>query len=57
MENLLRKAVETRKNYLIKKLLKAGVYKKGSTHLYLLTLSELEEEFNREIIINRNKCV
>jgi hypothetical protein len=49
MENQLRKAVEARKNYLINKLLKVGVYKKESTHLFLLTLTELEDEFKRAV--------
>lgn len=44
---MLRKAVETRKHYLINKLIKVGVFKKGSSHLFVLTLTELEDEYNR----------
>lgn len=57
MENILRKAVETRKNYLINKLIKAGVYKKESSHLFVLTLTELEDEYNRVINIKKIKRV
>ncbi|PGL73125.1 Fur-regulated basic protein FbpA [Bacillus sp. AFS055030] len=55
MENMLRKAVETRKQYLINKLIKVGVYKKESSHLFVLTLTELEDEFNRVISMKKSK--
>ncbi|XZF78056.1 Fur-regulated basic protein FbpA [Bacillus sp. AL-1R] len=52
---MLRKAVETRKQYLINKLIKVGVYKKESSHLFVLTLTELEDEFNRVISMKKSK--
>jgi Fur-regulated basic protein A len=45
MENLLRAAVRQRKQYLIEELLKKGVYKKENHHLFELTLSDLEKEY------------
>ncbi|GGI15407.1 hypothetical protein GCM10007380_27820 [Gottfriedia solisilvae] len=53
MENMLRKLVETRKNDLINKLIKVGVYKIESSHLFEITLSELEEEYTR--VMNEKK--
>ncbi|WP_172293082.1 Fur-regulated basic protein FbpA [Bacillus sp. WMMC1349] len=41
----LRKAVEARKNHLIKQLIQLGLYKKSERHLYELPLSELEREY------------
>jgi hypothetical protein len=45
MKNLLRNAVQLRKQHLINKLIKSGIYKKNDKHLYELTLSELEDEY------------
>lgn len=45
----LREAVLRRKEKLIRKLLELGVYKKDEHHLYKLTLSEVEDEYNNEI--------
>ncbi|MBM7653375.1 Fur-regulated basic protein FbpA [Neobacillus cucumis] len=47
MENLLRKAVQIKKQFFINKLIQSGVYKKNNRHLYEWTLSELEREFNQ----------
>lgn len=44
--NQLRRAIEIRKQYLIKKLVWMGVYESEDTpKLYDLTLSELEQEW------------
>jgi hypothetical protein len=45
MKNLLRSAVQLKKQNLINKLIKSGIYKKGNKHLYELTLSDLENEY------------
>ncbi|MGG1674140.1 Fur-regulated basic protein FbpA [Neobacillus sp. NRS-1170] len=45
MGNLLRNAVYLKKQNLINKLIKFGIYKKNSKQLYELTLSELEKEY------------
>jgi Fur-regulated basic protein A len=45
MENILRNAVQQRRQFLIDKLLKIGVFKKEDRHLYEWTLSDLEEEY------------
>lgn len=45
----LREAVLRKKETLIKKLLALGVYKKDDLHLYELTLSDIEKEYNKEI--------
>lgn len=45
MKSLLRQAVQIQKQNLINRLIKSGIYKKNDTHLYELTLSELENEF------------
>ena len=45
MKNILRTAVQQRRQYLIDKLLKVGVFKKEDRHLYEWTLSDLEEEY------------
>jgi hypothetical protein len=47
MGNLLRKAVQTQKQFLINKLIQSGVYKKKNRHLYEWTLSELEREYKQ----------
>ncbi|WP_338788742.1 Fur-regulated basic protein FbpA [Metabacillus sp. FJAT-53654] len=44
----LREAVSKRKEKLIQKLLDLGVYKKEEHHLYELTLSEIETEYQNE---------
>lgn len=46
MKNILRYAVQLQKQNLINKLIKSGIYKKNDKHLYELTLSELEGEYN-----------
>lgn len=46
MGNILRYAVQMKKKDLINKLIKMGIFKKNNKHLYELTLSELEEEYN-----------
>lgn len=45
MKNLLRDAVEKKKQYLMNKLIILGAYKKDDKHLFELTLNELEEEY------------
>jgi|GEM_PF-6014628 len=45
----LREAVYYRKETLINKLLKLGVYKKEENHLYELTLSEIENEYDHQL--------
>jgi hypothetical protein len=45
MANILRNAVQVKKQYLINKLIKSGIYKKNNKHLYELTLSDLEREY------------
>lgn len=45
MKNILRTAVQQRRQYLIDKLLKVDVFKKENRHLYEWTLSDLEEEY------------
>ena len=43
---------ETRKQQLIKTLLQKGIYKKGAKQLYMLTLNELENIYDRSEKIN-----
>ena len=45
MKNLLRYAVQLKKQNLINKLIESGIYKKNNKHLYELTLSDLEKEY------------
>ncbi|MEC1521074.1 Fur-regulated basic protein FbpA [Neobacillus niacini] len=45
MKNILRTAVQRRRQFLIDKLLKVGVFKKEDRHLYEWTLTDLEEEY------------
>ena len=45
MRNILRSAVQLKKQKLINKLIKSGIYKKNTKHLYELTLSDLEKEY------------
>jgi hypothetical protein len=45
MTNLLRMAVQKKRQYLMDELLKLGVYKKEDKHLYELTLNDLEKEY------------
>jgi hypothetical protein len=45
MKSLLRQAVQIQKQNLINRLIQSGIYKKNDTHLYELTLSELENEY------------
>ncbi|WP_121612895.1 Fur-regulated basic protein FbpA [Mesobacillus foraminis] len=51
----LSRAVTRRKEKLIQKLLALGVYKKDEHHLYELTLSEIETEY--QIERNRMKAM
>lgn len=45
MDNVLRYAIQQKRNYLIQELIKSGVYKKNNKHLYEWTLSDLEKEY------------
>ncbi|NRD79470.1 Fur-regulated basic protein FbpA [Bacillus sp. BRMEA1] len=45
MANLLREAVQRKRQFLIDELIKSGIYKINDKHLYEWTLSELEKEF------------
>jgi hypothetical protein len=45
MKNILRTAVQQRRQILIDKLIKIGVFKKEDRHLYEWTLSDLEREY------------
>jgi hypothetical protein len=47
MGEILRKAVENRRAELISKLLYFRIFKKEDYHLYELTLSDLEQEYNK----------
>ncbi|WP_375162221.1 Fur-regulated basic protein FbpA [Fictibacillus sp. WQ 8-8] len=49
MENQLRRAVESKRNQLINKLINMGIYKKDELHLFQLTLSDLEEEYAKAV--------
>ncbi|PFO09654.1 Fur-regulated basic protein FbpA [Bacillus sp. AFS076308] len=57
MENLLRKAVQTKRQFLINKLIQSGVYKKNNKHLYEWTLTELEQEYNASISDNKKLII
>lgn len=45
MENILRNAVETRKKYLISRLIQLGAYDKDDSSLFQQNLTDLEEEY------------
>lgn len=45
MENLQQEALERKKNFLIEKLIRRGIYKKNNSHLFELSLSDLEDEY------------
>lgn len=45
MGKLLRLAVQSKRQKLINRLIKSGVYKKNNKHLYEWTLSDLEKEY------------
>ena len=45
MRNLLRHAVEQKKQYLIDQLISLGFYQKDSQYLFEWTLSDLEKEY------------
>ncbi|MRX73275.1 Fur-regulated basic protein FbpA [Bacillus lacus] len=47
MGELIRRAIEIRREELIRMLLDHGVFKKNDLHLFQLTLTELEEEFRQ----------
>ncbi|MDN4074270.1 Fur-regulated basic protein FbpA [Fictibacillus terranigra] len=47
MVNQLKKAVETKRNQLIHQLITMDVYKKDERHLFQLTLTDLEEEYEK----------
>lgn len=44
---LLRNAIEKKRDFLINKLINEGVYKKNDIHLFELTLTDLEKEYNK----------
>jgi hypothetical protein len=46
MANLLREAVQKKRQFLIDELIKSGIYKINDKHLYEWTLSDLENEYN-----------
>jgi Fur-regulated basic protein A len=43
MSKFLREAVEKKKQFYMKRLLEAGIYKESDLRLYQLTLSELKQ--------------
>ncbi|WML53661.1 Fur-regulated basic protein FbpA [Neobacillus sp. PS3-12] len=45
MEHLLKSKIQQKRQYLIEKLIKSGIYKKNNKHLYEWTLSDLEREY------------
>lgn len=47
MSSVLRQAVENRRMELINKLIAYGVYKKDETHLFQLSLTDLEIEYKK----------
>ncbi|MET3319024.1 UNVERIFIED_ORG: hypothetical protein ABIC97_002119 [Peribacillus simplex] len=47
MGELLRNALNNKKVFLINKLINEGIYKKNNTHLFEMTLSDLQEEYNK----------
>ena len=49
MGNILRKAVEIRRNELINKLITFNLYKKEGRHLFELSLAELEIEYKKAL--------
>ncbi|MFP3126690.1 Fur-regulated basic protein FbpA [Ectobacillus funiculus] len=53
MGNLLRDAVEKKKQYLIDQLISLGFYQKDSQYLFEWTLSDLEKEYR--LLKNRIK--
>ncbi|WP_102275574.1 Fur-regulated basic protein FbpA [Cytobacillus massiliigabonensis] len=47
MTRILRDTIETRKDYIISKLLSVGIYKINDAQLFELRLSELEHELQQ----------
>ncbi|WP_338470906.1 Fur-regulated basic protein FbpA [Niallia sp. XMNu-256] len=47
METLFQDDLEKEKSLLIDKLIRRGIYKKDNTHLFELSLSDLEKEYNK----------
>ena len=45
MGTVLRNTVQLKRQTLINKLIKVGIYKKDNKHLYELPLSDLEKEY------------
>ncbi|MCQ6282893.1 Fur-regulated basic protein FbpA [Bacillus sp. EB600] len=45
MKKVLRNTVQLKRQKIINKLIKSGIYKKNNNHLYELTLSDLEKEY------------
>ncbi|WP_285767300.1 Fur-regulated basic protein FbpA [Peribacillus sp. SI8-4] len=43
----LRKAIETKRNFLINQLINEGIYKKNDAHLFEWTLTDLEQEYRK----------
>ncbi|MGJ7919782.1 Fur-regulated basic protein FbpA [Neobacillus sp. LXY-4] len=47
MGKIIRRAIEKRRQYLIEQLIGMGYYKKGDNQLFELTLTDLEEEYEK----------
>lgn len=50
MGKILRQAVENRRNELINKLIAFNFYKKGDKHLFELSLTDLENEYKKNLL-------
>ncbi|OIK08623.1 hypothetical protein BIV60_25785 [Bacillus sp. MUM 116] len=61
MKNILRKAGQEKRQFLIDELLKFGIYKKNNKHLYEWNLCELEKEYqyivSNGLAANKNDLV
>ena len=51
LEKSLQKSLERNKNLLIDKLISYGIYKINNNHLFELSLSDLEKEYNKISIL------
>ncbi|MFD1639230.1 Fur-regulated basic protein FbpA [Evansella tamaricis] len=49
MSKYIQEAIKLQKTYLINQLIRLGTYKKGDLHLYELTLTELQEEYDSQM--------
>ncbi len=47
LEILQQEALERKKNFLIERLIRRGIYKKDNIHLFELSLSDLENEYDK----------